>query len=125
MQTYLSSILKCEPYFISQISQPVNHWIVPKEKHIRVSNYDGIGQTIIPLFGYDPRAPRDWNEEFQVVQAFAGESYFQRMSRDRATNKVYSDFVEAAIKGATAIIEGKLTSLNPSEPVKQHVYVYN
>jgi len=38
---------------------------------------------------------------------------------------VYQDFVDAAITGAKAIIEGKLTSLNPNEPVKQHVYVYN
>ena len=38
---------------------------------------------------------------------------------------MYQDFVEAATKGAKAIIEGKLTSLNPNEPVKQHVYVYN
>lgn len=38
---------------------------------------------------------------------------------------MYQDFVEAAVKGAQAIIEGKLTSLNPNEPVKQHVYVYN
>ena len=29
------------------------------------------------------------------------------------------------MKGAQAIIEGKLTSLNPNEPVKQHVYVFN
>ena len=38
---------------------------------------------------------------------------------------MYQDFVDASIKGASAIIEGKLTSLNPNEPVRQHVYVYN
>lgn len=64
LQGYLGSILKCEPYFISPITQPVTHWIVPKEKAIKVSNFEGVGQTISPLFGYDPRVIREWNEEF-------------------------------------------------------------
>ena len=33
--------------------------------------------------------------------------------------------MDAAVKGAKAIIEGKILSLNPNEPVKQHVYVFN
>ena len=48
-----------------------------------------------------------------------------RIQKERAAIKVYQDFVDAAVKGAKAIIEGKLTSLNPNEPVRQHVYVYN
>ena len=47
------------------------------------------------------------------------------MQKDRAIGKVYNDFVDAANKGAKAIIEGRLTPLNPNEPVRQHVYVYN
>lgn len=39
--------------------------------------------------------------------------------------KIYNDFVDAATRGAQAIVEGKLTSLNPNEPLRQHVYVYN
>ena len=67
----------------------------------------------------------DWNEEFQVVQNFPGENFIQRMQRDRAVSKVYNDFVEAATAGAIALIEGKITPLNPNEPLRQHVYVYN
>ena len=48
-----------------------------------------------------------------------------RVQKERAQIKVYQDFVEAATTGAKAIIEGKLTSLNPNEPQGQHVYVYN
>ena len=47
------------------------------------------------------------------------------MQKDRAVAKVYGDFLEAATKGATAIIEGKIMPLNPNEPMKSHVYVYN
>lgn len=56
---------------------------------MRVSNFDGIGQTICPLFGYDPRSMREWNEEFQVVQNFPTDSYFSRIQKDRAQLKVY------------------------------------
>ena len=125
LQTYLESILKTDSYFISPIAHQVNHWLAPVEKPIKVSNLDSLSQTICPLFGYDPRTMRDWNEEFQVVQNFPIDSYFQRVQKDRAHHKVYQDFVDASVQGAQAIIEGKLTSLNPNEPVKQHVYVYN
>ena len=47
------------------------------------------------------------------------------MQRDRAVSKVYVDFVEAATQGAIALIEGKITPLNPNEPLHHHVYVYN
>jgi protein TIF31 len=47
------------------------------------------------------------------------------MQKDRAVAKVYGDFLEAGTKGATAIVEGKIMPLNPNEPMKQHVYVYN
>lgn len=47
------------------------------------------------------------------------------MQKTRAVSKIYNDFAESATKGATAIVEGKLTSLNPNEPLKQQVFVYN
>ena len=75
----------------------MTHWIVPKEKAIKVSNFEGVGQTISPLFGYDPRVIREWNEEFQVVQTFPAETYYQRVQKDRAQLKVYQDFVDASI----------------------------
>lgn len=68
---------------------------------------------------------RDWNEEYQVVSQFPAQDVMQRVQQERAIQKVYSDFLQAATAGAQAIIEGKLTSLNPNEPMKQHVYVYN
>lgn len=67
----------------------------------------------------------DWNEEFQVVQNFPGETFVQRMQKDRAVSKVYNEFLEAASQGAMSIIEGKMAPLNPNEPLRSHVYVYN
>jgi protein TIF31 len=40
-------------------------------------------------------------------------------------NKTYNDFMEASRQGAVAIVDGKLQALNPNEPTRTHVYVYN
>ena len=47
------------------------------------------------------------------------------MQKDRAIYKIYSDFVEAANEGAKAIVDNKFVALNPNEPRKQQVFVYN
>ncbi len=39
--------------------------------------------------------------------------------------KVYNDFLEAAVKGAQAIVGGNLNPLNPNEAPRQQVFVYN
>ena len=125
LQIYLESILKTEPYFISPVAQTLENWLVTDEKKIMVTNGAGLSETISPLHGFDPKQMREWNEEFQVVKNFSTDNYLMRIQKERAAIKVYQDFVDAAVKGAKAIIEGKLTSLNPNEPVRQHVYVYN
>ena len=73
----------------------------------------------------DPKGIRDWNEEFQVVKDFPKANFVQRVQRDRAVQKVYNDFLDAAIKGAIAIVNGNLIPLNPNESEKQQVFVYN
>ena len=121
----MSSILKTEPYFFIKVPLPETPWIQQYSQTIKVSNAEDLSSTINPLFGYDPKAMRDWNEEYQVVSKFPATDVMQRIQKERAIQKVYSEFLQAATAGAQAIIEGKLTSLNPNEPMKQHVYVYN
>jgi hypothetical protein len=59
---------------------------------------------VSPLYGLDPRGIREWNEEYQVVKAFPKENIAQRSQRDRAVQKIYNDFLEAAKQGAMAIV---------------------
>jgi protein TIF31 len=73
----------------------------------------------------DPKGIRDWNEEFQVVKSFPKDNIIQKLQRDRAIVKVYNDFLDAAVKGAIAIVNGNLIPLNPNEAEKQQVFVYN
>lgn len=120
LEQYINSILATEPYFLTQPPLPVHSWITQEEKIInqRLQAKDSESATLIPLYGLDPKGIRDWNEEFQVVKDFPKETFVQRIQRDRAVMKVYNDFLDAAIKGAIAIVNGNLMPLNPNESEK-------
>jgi len=60
-----------------------------------------------------------------VVNKFPADNIMMRVQKERAVHKVYDDFLQAATSGAQAIIEGKLSAMNPNEPLKQQVFVYN
>ena len=60
-----------------------------------------------------------------MVEDFPKDTFLQRIQRDRAVAKVYNDFLEAAVKGAQAIVGGNITPLNPNESTRQQVFVYN
>jgi len=98
-------------------------WLVDDSDELRKSKDDG--QTLQPLYGLDPKGIRDWNEEFQTLKDFPNKSVLERLTRDRHVFKTYNDFVEAATKGAVAIVDGNLTSLNPNEPLVSQIFVYN
>ena len=77
--------MRTEPYFISPIVKNGEHWIARSaDKKVIVSQFDEHSQTICPLYGYDPKQIRDWNEEYQVISASPSETYFQRMQKERA-----------------------------------------
>ncbi len=79
---------------------------------------------------------REWNEEYQTCKELPSETIQERITRDRALVKINCDFVEAAIKGAwylstcyrnasSAIVEKTVPPLNPLDPERAHMYLYN
>jgi protein TIF31 len=122
LEKYFNSILATEPYFLTQIpltsSQSTSSWLIPESKQMSQTQHSQDDATLTPLYGLDPRGVREWNEEFQVVKDFPKETFMQRIQRDRAVQKVYNDFLEAAVKGAVALIGGNLTPLNPNEAAR-------
>ena len=56
-------------------------------------------------------------------------SYFLRflsnISFYRMVHKVLTDFSEASLIGAMAILDGHVTPMNPNEPTRSHVYLHN
>ena len=40
-------------------------------------------------------------------------------------SKIYAEFETAAIEGATFLVDGKISPLNPTDDKKKHIYIYN
>lgn len=53
------------------------------------------------------------------------ESVNDMMSRDRARFKVYSDFVAASVRGAMAIVDGSVQTINPLDEPRTHMFIWN
>ena len=68
---------------------------------------------------------RDWNEEIQSIREMPAKSKGERITKERAMYKTYSDFLSAAIRGAISVIDGNMMPINPGEPRKTHMYIYN
>jgi protein TIF31 len=77
-------------------------------------------------FGMDERGVlRDWNEEYQCCRELPTDSLKDEIVRARVTYKIVTEFVEAATKGAVAIVEGNVPPINPMDDKSAHVYVFN
>uniref|UniRef100_A0A7S2D7Q1 Clu domain-containing protein n=1 Tax=Octactis speculum TaxID=3111310 RepID=A0A7S2D7Q1_9STRA len=77
-------------------------------------------------WGMDERgALRDWNEEYQCVHELPTRTLSEKLNRAKMVYKVWLDFQEAAMNGAAAISAGHVPPINPTEPTRQHVYVFN
>jgi hypothetical protein len=52
-------------------------------------------------------------------------SMMEKINRAKMIYKVWLEFQEAAVSGAQAISLGIIPPINPTEPERQHVYVFN
>lgn len=123
LEIYINSLLKTEPYFLVPLPQKRFPWVVYELDELK--NNQEESQTLQPLYGLDPKGVRDWNEEFQTLKSFPNKTMIDRITRDRHVFKTYNDFVDAATKGAVAIVNGNLTPLNPNEALTSQIFVYN
>lgn len=103
---------------------PIVEWCKEVKDHdpncARAENF------LLDNFGAELRAPqRDWNEEYQSLVSISQNSVEDRIIRDRSVFRFYVDFVDAAHRGAKAIIEGAMPPLNPMDPQRSFVYVFN
>ncbi|KAJ3169954.1 Intracellular distribution of mitochondria [Geranomyces variabilis] len=66
----------------------------------------------------------DWNEELQSTRELPQTTPQETVLRDQALYRVHSEFVEAATKGAVAVMNGNALALNPGEPGSQ-MFLHN
>ncbi|XP_077995621.1 clustered mitochondria protein homolog [Glandiceps talaboti] len=101
-------------------------WISPQIEHTidSIRAEDAYNSRL----GYEEHIPgqtRDWNEELQTTHDLPRKTLPERIVRERAIFKVQSDFVQAAIRGATAVIDGNIMAINPGEDSKMQMYIWN
>lgn len=112
------------PYESIPVSRPVVCWNAEPREH--TYDWNRSEEAILNTYGMDSRgALRDWNEEYQHSRELPRDTVRDRIARDRAIFRVYSDFTDAAQKGAVAIIHGDVPPINPMDPKRSHVFIYN
>ena len=72
-----------------------------------------------------PGHSRDWNEEIQATRELPKKTLPERLVRERAMFKVHSDFVNAATRGAIAVVESNIMAINPGEDSKIQMFIWN
>jgi len=101
-------------------------WIGPQLEHTvdSIRAEDAFSSKL----GYEEHIPgqtRDWNEEMQTTRELPRKNLPERLLRERAIFKVHSDFVSAATRGATAVIDGNVMAINPGEETKMQMFIWN
>jgi len=122
-QTLLAKNSQRHPFEMLPVPYPVTSWIEKKNKH--VYDLNRAEDSLLSLSETDGGPLRDWNEEYQSCFELPRETVQERIIRDRHIFKLSCDFVEAATKGACAIINKTVPPINPLDPERAHMYIYN
>ncbi|EFC43515.1 hypothetical protein NAEGRDRAFT_80039 [Naegleria gruberi] len=120
----LSSRIKKHPFEVTPVPFHVRKWINIEEKH----EYDPnrAEESFFTMLGTDPRIQqREWNEEYQNCKELPSGAMDERLIRDRTLFKIHCDFVDAAVKGAKAVVDKSLSPINPTDKKSSHVYIQN
>jgi len=122
-QSLLTKNAQRHPFEILPVPYPVTSWVAQKEKH----SYDlnRAEDSLLSVSETDGGPLRDWNEEYQSCFELPRETIQERIIRDRHIFKLTCDFVDAATRGACAIINKAVPPINPLDPDRAHMYIYN
>ncbi|KAI8821824.1 clustered mitochondria-domain-containing protein [Fimicolochytrium jonesii] len=67
----------------------------------------------------------DWNEELQSIRELPHGTPHEKVHRDQALYRIHSEFIEAASRGAVAVLTGNAIPLNPQEPTATQMFLHN
>ena len=107
---------------------PAKPWLVSSETRSLTS------RTADPMFyqeqylftGLDnAETLRDWNEEIQSTREMPKENVQDRVLRERLLSKLFSEFNEAAARGAIRVANGEIPPLNPTEKEDAQIFIHN
>ncbi|KAJ3334288.1 hypothetical protein HDU91_002766, partial [Kappamyces sp. JEL0680] len=68
---------------------------------------------------------RDWNDDIQSALELPRDSAHDRVLRDQALVRAHTDFIEAAIRGAMAVVDKSIMAINPLEDEQSQMFIHN
>ena len=107
---------------------PARPWLVsPKVRSVTSRIPDPMQyQEQYLFFGLEnSETLRDWNEEIQSTREMPRENIQDRVLRERLLSKLFSEFNEAAARGAIRVALGEVPPLNPTEKEDAQIFIYN
>ncbi|KAL8947203.1 MAG: hypothetical protein Q9222_006490 [Ikaeria aurantiellina] len=121
---------KRDPLATFQVTSaiPSNPWLVSAPDISAAAHQPDISrsQETYLLSGVDnTETLRDWNEEIQSTRELPRETVQDRVFRERLIAKIFSEFNDAATRGAALVARGEVAPLNPTESKDAQIFVYN
>ncbi|KAJ2802575.1 Intracellular distribution of mitochondria, partial [Coemansia guatemalensis] len=110
--------------FVSS-DQAASPWLVRAAENMAPESYDPVRpqDAYLRLGAQAADSLRDWNEELQSIREMPRTNFSERVLRDRQFFKWHSEFAEAAVRGAMAVVDCEMVPLNPTDPTEQHMYL--
>ncbi len=128
----LSNLIAANAIAYSDTPSQVFPWItsIPSNRHYAGSGYH-IGASTFGNGGFlsvdaiDNLNLRDFNDDLQQARELPRETITDRIIRDRRLQQIQADFINVATKGAIAVVEGNLPSMNPQDPLRSRMFLFN
>ncbi|KAL3103177.1 hypothetical protein niasHS_002363 [Heterodera schachtii] len=121
--------LRNEKHIFERLPTPFQlyQWIVPSVENTQdqLRADEQVQPHRLGLEDHMPGQIRDWNEELQTTHDMPQSSFAEKLCRDRARFKVHADFLSACTRGASAVIDGSVHTINPMDEPRMHMFIWN
>ncbi|KAI8924202.1 clustered mitochondria-domain-containing protein [Entophlyctis helioformis] len=106
-------------------SVPAYPWIVKSQPHTSDSGRT-LDSNLQASDAMEALTARDWNEDIQTARELPRETLQDRLGRDQAVSKAHGDFIDAAVRGVTSIVNKAIPPVNglEADPMSQ-MYIHN
>ena len=112
------------PFEMIQTNKPAIPWLV-KEQVLSKDSGRGLDVALASYEVLDTLCARDWNEDVQSAKELPKTTANDKVLRDQAVSRCFGDFMDAALKGAMAIINKSIPPVNSSDDEMSKIYIHN
>ena len=126
-QLLLNQHFEREPLEFLPVPHAPHSWVSQLRPHSYNLNRaeDALVASSESSTGDQKAALRDWNFDYQLLRDHPTANVMDRLIRECALFKFNTEFVEDATKGVIDIVTGSVPPLNPLDPLRAQMFLYN